>query len=329
LVCILSLLLQLFYEVPIARQRSPSLDDGIGSWEANSPSSSDGVPLAQPLTQFTPPDGAVGRPPVAGLSFQHSEGVLPSPPPSADRSQLSDYDYGSRQGSHQDGFSRQGSHHRRLSHEDGSHHQGSHRTSHQGSQQGYFSNSWSYHPTHNGSYEDGSHHSRHGSDHRSHHVSHQGPHRSHHVSHQGSHQDGSHHSRSSSGSNSNRNRRVSFEPMQQQQQQAPPRRRRPPPPPPSFLRTPANGYHHQYDSNHTNHHGVHDHLHDHRPHVGMNPYDLPTNYYSSSVSSTSRSNHHQQQPPQNYDTDYHTSGSNRPSSDSYSHHSYDERNGGY
>jgi hypothetical protein len=63
--------------------------------------------------------------------------------------------------------------------------------------------------------------------------------------------------------------------------------------------------------------------------VGMNPYDLPTNYYSSSVSSTSRSNHHQQQPPQNYDTDYHTSGSNRPSSDSYSHHSYDERNGGY
>ena len=114
------------------RQRSLSADDigsNIGSWEGDindSPSSSAGVPLHQPLTQFTPPDpaprrGDGGRPPVEGLSFRHdSEGVLPSPPPSADRSQLSTYDYGSRQASpqasHYDGSQYDGSHHRHGSH---------------------------------------------------------------------------------------------------------------------------------------------------------------------------------------------------------------------
>jgi hypothetical protein len=323
------------------RRRSPSLDDAIGSWEVdggNSPSSSAGVPHGHPLTQFTPPESTVD-PPVSGLSFQpNSQGVLPSPPPSADRSQLSDYDYGSRQGSNQDGSHPQdGSHHQR-SNPDGSHHSydGSYHHSHHGS---------NHQGSHHGSNHQGSHHSNHGSHHSrnsgasdsylgSHLSRSSGTSNSYRSSHQdgshlsrssgasnsyrGSHQDGPHHSRRSGSSNlyhgshhqfhhSRRsdNIRVSFEPESMPQ----PCRR--PPPPLSFLRTHANGY--RYDSNHTQG--------DWRP--------QPTNYCSSSMSSSSRFNHHQEQSPQNYDTDYHSPGSNRRSSDFYSHHSNDDRNGGY
>jgi hypothetical protein len=321
-------ILSLYYSYRVheglRRERSLSADD-IGSWEGDindSPSSSAGVPLQQPLTQFTPPDpaprrGDGGRPPVEGLSFRHdSEGVLPSPPPSADRSQLSTYDYGSRQVASPQASHYDGSHHGsrqaaspQASHYDGSHHRSRQLASPQASH-------------YDGSQYDGSHH-RHGSHYR---------------------QDSppAHHGNP-------RARRIStnsFDPRQQRPS-PPPRHRRPPPlPPPSFQHTPANGYaRRSFDFNRSSGR-PHDHrevtrppqqqYHHHESHerrqqrdIASNRPQQPSNYYSSTASASS---YRQEPPQQQYENNYHTSTSNRrhSSGDSYSsRHSYDARNGGY